>query len=200
MSFERRLNRHDISRRYSQSEPANERLLNREDVSRRKAEPRIYGGGDVVIIGPCTPFTPDEGSPDTDFETVYPGGCPGPNRLGLNLKNLNDNTTTFAVLEYESSSPLTLSTDSFSFSCADGSHNCYAKAVFTSSDQYDEGTGNGAVLSLYTVAGDVLKQTWVNAFGSWEPMSAGNLQLGPDNGWCDCLTIPYEVCLSIPTR
>lgn len=58
MSFERRLNRHDISRRPAESDPANERLLNREDYSRRKAEQPRYPAETTTPTQGCNPCNP----------------------------------------------------------------------------------------------------------------------------------------------
>lgn len=151
------------------------------------------GNVSLTVLGPCAAYTPAAELPDTEFDVEFPGGCDGPSRYGLNLKNLNTGLVTIIPLEYESADPLTYSTSLFTFTCASGPVSVYVKVVFNSL------AVGGVVATIYD-ASDNPKQTFRNAIYSWETLAGGALQLGPDNEWCNCVTIPYDLCLSVPTR
>lgn len=134
------------------------------------------------------------GDPDTDFEEAYPGGCDGPDVLGVNILNITTPGSQIQRLEFESSGPLTLSTDTFSINCITGTRNVYIKVVFTSL------TFGGTVATIYNDSDDSVLQEYTNTINSWDPLSGGNLQAAPDNTACDCVTIPFNLCFAVPTR
>ena len=150
--------------------------------------------GAVRVIGPCVAYTPDVADPDTDFAEAYPGGCDGPDALGLNVKNLGTGVTSVVRLEVQSTGPLTFSSDTFSFSCASSTITVYAVVVFTDLDI------EGVVATIYLDSDDSVVQAYTNTIYSWNPLAGGNLQMGPSSTSCDCGTLPYDLCLSIPTR
>ena len=164
------------------------------DTGRRTRRVFQGGTGAVRVIGPCVAYTPDVGDPDTDFEEAYPGGCDGPDVLGLNVKNLGTGVTSVVRMEVQSTGPLTFSSDTFSFSCASSTINVYAVVVFNDLDI------EGVVATIYLDSDDSVVQAYTNTIYSWNPLAGGNLQMGPSSTSCDCGTLPYDLCISIPTR
>jgi hypothetical protein len=154
----------------------------------------IGRGGAVRVIGPCVTYTPEMADPDTDFETAYPGGCDGPDVLGLNVRNVGTGVTSIVRMELQSTGPLVLATDTFSFSCKSGTISVYAEITFNSLLM------EGVVCTIYLDSDDSVVQSYTNTIYSWNPLTGGNLQLAPDNTSCDCGTLPFDLCLSIPTR
>jgi hypothetical protein len=156
----------------------------------------IGGGGAVQVIGPCGTYTPDEADPDTAFDTAYPNGCEGPDVLGLNVLNVTNGTVQIVRLELESTGPLKLSSGSFNITCDSSTVACYCEVVFNDLD-----TG-GVVGTIYKVSDDSVMQGYTNSLYAWNPMAGGNIQLGPNAAAqaCECRTLPYDLCLSIPTR
>ena len=73
---------------------ANKHRQRLPDVGRRLRRIGGQGRSSLNVLGPCVAYTPDVGLPDTDFEYAYPDGCVGPNRLGINLRNVNTGVTT----------------------------------------------------------------------------------------------------------
>lgn len=165
------------------------------DVGRRTRRVGPSGkSGAIKVIGECTPYTPDIGDPDTDYEEEYPGGCDGPNVLAVNVLNVSSGVTTVKRLEVESTGPLTLASDTFSFNCRSGSRNIYIKVVFNSLSI------QGVVATIYNASDDSVLQTFTNTVNSWDPLAGGNLQNGPDDTSCDCGTLDFNLCFSVPTR
>lgn len=196
---ERRLNRSQISRRPDQGNPNNERFTNRHQFSRREADQPKFPCNEIVVAGPCLTYTPDEMLPDTDFEYPYPGGCVGPDRVGINLKNLSTNVVTIIPAEWESDSPLTLSTDDFEFTCKESTETFYIEVVFNSLDRSTDASSE-VIATVYKSSDDSVIQTFDNVLASWDLLLGGNLQIGPDATSCTCGTLPFNLCLSIPTR
>lgn len=173
------------------------RIVGGADATNERVLVRVIGGGGAVrVIGPCGTYTPDMADPDTDFETAYPGGCEGPDVLGLNLLNVITNTVQMIRLELESTGPLKLSSSSFNLTCESTTISCYFEVVFNDLD-----TG-GVVGTIYKVSDDSVMQGYTNSLYAWNPLAGGNIQLGPNAAAqaCECRTLPYDLCLSIPTR
>jgi hypothetical protein len=150
--------------------------------------------GGVTVIGPCVAYTPDLADPDTDFETAYPGGCDGPDVLGVNVLNVSNNTTTVFRAELESTGPLVLSTDTFTFACKSGTRSVYIKVTFSGIDLLEP------VANVHNASDDSVLQGYTATINSWDPLAGGNLQMAPDNTSCDCGTLPFNLCFSVPTR
>jgi hypothetical protein len=161
---------------------------------RRRQPPVLSGGGSVKVIGPCAVYTPDVGDPDTDFETSYPGGCDGPDVLGVNVLNVATGVVVVERMEVESTGPLVLSTDSFTFACKSGTRSVYVKITFTGIDLEE------VVANVHNASDDSVLQGYTNTMYSWDPLSGGNLQMAPDSTSCDCGTLPFNLCFSVPTR
>jgi hypothetical protein len=162
-----------------------------------KRELKPPRGGGVTVLGPCATYTPDEVDEpdDTDFAIDYPGGCLGPNRLGLNVKNVVTNVVTIVELFFETDTPdLLLSSDDFTLSCKSSTVSVYAKLTFESLDI------EGVLLKLYKASDDSLYAEFWNTQQSWFPEQGGKLQFGPTNIPCDCGTLPFDLCISVPTR
>jgi hypothetical protein len=132
--------------------------------------------------------------PDTDFETAYPGGCDGPDVLAVTIQNLTTGTFTLERMELESTGPLVLSTDTFTFLCRGSSRSVYIKITFNSLDV------GGVVANIHNDSDDSVLQEYTNSMYSWDPLAAGNLHCGPDDTSCDCGSVPYNLCFSVPTR
>lgn len=162
-------------------------------------------GGGVNVIGPCTPYTPDEELTDTDFETEYPGGCIGPNRLGVNLLNTSSGVTTIVPLEFETDTPnLKLSSEVFNLACKSFSIDVYIEMEFLTLDKsnWDDAGDtpvDGVVFLLRKDSDDSIFASYRNAISSYLSESPGSIQLGPGPG-CGCGTLPYDLCLSLPSR
>lgn len=164
------------------------------DVGRRVRRIGPPGKSSLNVLGPCATYTPDVGLPDTDFAYAYPDGCVGPNRIGINIENIDTGAITVVSLEWESDSPLTLSSDNFTFACVSGTLTAYAKIVFTST-QIDD-----VDLTIYKTSDDSVVTTYRNAISSYYPLAPGKLQLGPGAVPCTCGSLPYDLCLSLPNR
>jgi hypothetical protein len=154
----------------------------------------LGGGGGVTVIGPCATYTPELADPDTDFAEAYPGGCDGPDVLGVNVLNVATAVTTVKRMELESTGPLVLSTDAFTFNCKSGSLSVYIKITFTGINLEE------VVANVHLDSDDSIVQGYTNTLYSWDPLSGGNLQMAPDSTSCDCGTLPFNLCFSVPTR
>lgn len=149
----------------------------------------------LTILGPCATFTTPAELPDTDFATVWPGGCEGPNLLGLNYRTIGSPTTTIVPLFLESTSPFILSSAVFSHSCVSSSVDVYIELQITTS----LALGN-AELRFHKASDDSVWVKYRNGQFSFLPNTGGNMQFGPDQGPCNCITFPFDLCLSVPTR
>jgi len=150
----------------------------------------------LTVLGPCASYTPAVELDDTDFDVVFPGGCLGPSRYGLNYRNLITGTATFIPLELEDPEAETLkfSSDTFSHACVAGSIDVYVDLEIPSLAR------DAVKLFVRKDSDDSLLANFRNSIFSWFAMQAGYLQFGPDAGTCACPTFPYEICLSVPTR
>jgi len=157
----------------------------------------------LTVIGPCGAYTPEAELPDTNFDTPYPGGCVGPDVLGLNLKNATTGAVTIIRMEVTGTSPLTFeSVDTFTLTCNSSTKTAWAKVVFNDLDRSSgESPGTGVVGTLHDDDNDdAIIESYVNSMYSWNSQAGGNLQLGPGATSCDCDTLPYDLCFSIPSR
>jgi hypothetical protein len=182
---ERRLNRHQISRRESIGTPANERRLNRHDYSRREATPPNYAEFALItILGPCANYVPAEELEDSDFDIDFGGGCLGPSRFGLFLRNLDSGV--ISTVNLERTTGLTYD----SYGCASSTKTVTAELVFS-----DLNT-DGLLLSIIESASPI--STFTNSIYRFDPLVGSYVQR--QTSPCDCVTFPYDACIAPPTR
>jgi hypothetical protein len=148
----------------------------------------IGGRASLTILGPCAAYTPAVELGASDFEVDFGGGCDGPNRFGLILRNLDTNIT--STINLEQTTGLNYESASFSYSCASSTKTLTAELAFSSLDV------DGAVLTFLEAASPIA--TYKNSIYRFFPLVGGYVQV--QTSPCDCVTLPYDVCIAPPTR
>ena len=156
------------------------------------------GGAPLEILGPCAEYTPDEELEDTEFDVDFGDDCEGPSRYGMIYRSTSEvaaQTKTINIeLESGTDPPpaMLYSSDTFNHDCELSSRELYVELEFTSLDMEE------VELRFLLASDDSVQAIYRNTFYRWFPMTAGWLQCV----WsvCDCVTFPYDVCISVPTR
>lgn len=170
-------------------EMANKHRQRLPDVGRRV---RRVGGTSRVqglnILGPCSSYTPAVELADSTYDIDFGGGCLGPSRFGLILRNLDNNVV--QVINLERTTGLNYESESFSYACASSTKTVTAELVFADLEV------DGATLTIYQSATPIT--TYVNSIYRFFPLVGSYLQI--QTSPCDCVTFPYDACIAPPTR
>lgn len=149
----------------------------------------ILGGrASLTILGPCAAYTPAVELEDSDFDVDFGGGCDGPSRYGLILRNLDTGVTVIVNLEHVGG--LVYESASFQHSCASSTKTVTADLVFGGLDIDD------ALLTIYETGTPIA--TYTNSIYRFFPLVGSYVQV--QTSPCDCVTFPYDACIAPPTR